>query len=236
MILLGLVGLVLAALLVSLFLKAKPETLANLVRGAVAAALGFAAVILFLRGQTGLAVASAAAIPMVLGRKALQAFGSQPTPGQTSSVETDWLSMRLDHDTGAADGEVKRGAHTGRRLAELALTELLSLLEQCRSGDNQSAALLEAYLDRVHPDWRDSANGGAQQGAAGNDGGASSPSFSGAMTREEAYAVLGLQPGAGDSEIREAHRNLMKKLHPDQGGSNYLAGKINAAKDLLLGS
>lgn len=54
------------------------------------------------------------------------------------------------------------------------------------------------------------------------------------MTEEEAYKVLGLDAGAGPEDIRRAHRALMKKVHPDQGGSNWLASRINQAKDMLL--
>ncbi len=93
----------------------------------------------------------------------------------------------------------------------------------CR-GDAVSVALLETYRDRLHPGWRDEET--AQE---------PSPAPSAAMSAEEAWRVLGLAPGAGEAAIREAHRRLMKKLHPDQGGSDYLAAKINQAKDLLLG-
>ena len=54
------------------------------------------------------------------------------------------------------------------------------------------------------------------------------------MDVEEAYATLGLEPGASADAVKQAHRRLMKKLHPDQGGSTYLASKINQAKDVLL--
>jgi len=101
-------------------------------------------------------------------------------------------------------------------------------------SDPQSHALLEAYLDRTHPNWREAfagdagASAGAGQGAPGSGG-------AGPMTREEALAILGLAEGASESDIRTAHRSLMKQFHPDQGGSDYLAAKINEAKDLLLG-
>jgi DnaJ-class molecular chaperone len=91
--------------------------------------------------------------------------------------------------------------------------------------------LLEAYLDRIHPDWRDELAGGR---ASGGSGGSSARPSSSDMTVEEAYAILGLAPGADSEAIREAHRRLMVKLHPDHGGSDYLATKINRARDVLL--
>jgi DnaJ family protein C protein 19 len=55
------------------------------------------------------------------------------------------------------------------------------------------------------------------------------------MSREEAYEVLGLHPGASETDIREAHRRLMRGAHPDAGGSDWLAARINQARDILLG-
>ena len=144
-----------------------------------------------------------------------------PTPGQTSEVETEFLSMRLDHDTGEMDGTVLQGRYEGRTLRELGLPELLELLDECR-GDRQSMAVLEAYLDRVHEDWR-----GHRRAPPGR-----SPD---GMSEDEARAVLGVGPDATREEIVQAHRRLMQRLHPDRGGSDYLAAKLNAAKDLLLG-
>ena len=144
-----------------------------------------------------------------------------PTPGQTSEIETAFLSMRLDHDTGEMDGTVLQGRHEGRTLRELGLPELLELLDECR-GDRQSMAVMEAYLDRVHEDWR-----GHRRPPPGR-----SPD---GMSEDEARAVLGVGPDATREEIVQAHRRLMQRLHPDRGGSDYLAAKLNAAKDLLLG-
>jgi hypothetical protein len=149
-------------------------------------------------------------------------------PGKRSDVETAWLRMSLDHDSNTMDGLVLQGRWRGRRLAELSAAQLLDLLAELRVADGDSAALLEGYLDAVHAGWR-----GAQ---AGDDAPGSAPrAAAGAMTREEAYRVLGLAPGAGQEEIRRAWRELMKRNHPDQGGSPYLAAKINEAKELLLG-
>ena len=145
-----------------------------------------------------------------------------PTPGQTSEVETAFLRMRLDHDTGEMDGTVLRGRYEGCTLRGLGLEELLELLDECHA-DRQSMAVLQAYLDRVHEDWRDHRRpprGGSADG----------------MNEDEARAVLGVGPDATREEIVQAHRRLMQRLHPDRGGSDYLAAKLNAAKDLLLGS
>jgi hypothetical protein len=153
-----------------------------------------------------------------------------PAAGSASEIETEYLRMRLDHDTGAMSGMVRRGPHAGRRLEELSETELIELWRDCRIADEPSARLMESYLDRLRPDWRDAAG----TARAAGSGGRSRPS-SDAMSREEALAILGLAPGADAAAIHKAHRDLMMKLHPDHGGSNYLAAKLNRAKEVLLG-
>jgi hypothetical protein len=134
--------------------------------------------------------------------------------------------MRLDHDTGTMTGTVLSGRFAGMRLEEMTHADLIALLRECRTGDEEGARLVEAYLDRAHPDWRDDL-GAADSGprhASGPD-----------VSVDEAYAILGLGPGATKDAVREAHHRLMKQLHPDHGGSDYLAGKINRARDVLLG-
>jgi hypothetical protein len=141
-----------------------------------------------------------------------------------------FVRMQLDHDTGALSGEVISGSFAGRSLDALDREELLALRDEA-SGDGESLALVEAYLDRRMPGWRDDVEGDAAAGAGA--GGASDAT--GPMTNQQAYEILGLAPGASQADIRAAHRRLMKKVHPDQGGSTFLAAKINEAKDLLIG-
>ena len=151
--------------------------------------------------------------------------------------------MTLDHDSGAMEGSVLQGRHAGRRLDELSEPQLLDLLDECSLRDDEGRRLLEAYLDRtLGADWRERAeeraahtHAGAGTGAGRGQGWGRKSAGRTPMTREEAYEILGLSPGAREDEIKEAHRTLMRKLHPDHGGSNYLAAKINQAKELLLG-
>lgn len=157
-------------------------------------------------------------------------FGRGPA-GDASTVETAMLAMRLDHVSGQMSGRVRQGSAAGRELAELSLPELLALLAECRAADPDSVPLLEAWMDRAAPDWR--AAESAHEETAGGDG-PRSPA-GGPMTRAEALAVLGLSEGADPAAIRSAHRRLMRAAHPDQGGSDWLAARINQARDLLLG-
>jgi DnaJ domain len=152
-------------------------------------------------------------------------WGKAKTPGQKSRVATSLLAMELDHDSGTMDGEVLSGPCKGKRLSSLNQQEIISFHSLCKQAGDQSLPLYEAWLDRSQPEWRAVWGGGAKAAAAGG----------GTMTREEAYAVLGLKSGASIEDVKAAHKRLMKDFHPDRGGSDYLASKINAAKDVLLG-
>ena len=162
-----------------------------------------------------------------------------PRPGANSSVQSRFFAMTLDHETGSMDGRVLEGNHEGSMLSQLTLSDLVSLHSEIEPIDRKSADLLEAYIDRAHgTDWRgtgqyEEADANAGAGAGAGDTGRRGSS--GNMSRSEALSVLGLQEGCTTDEIREAHRRMMKSAHPDAGGSDYLAAKVNEAKDVLLG-
>lgn len=222
----GLLILILLLWGLNAYSKADPRVVARVVRpsGGILALGG--AVWLGMRGRIEIA------IPLGLFGLGLLGWGPMATssifqrteksPGQTSRVRSAALEMELDHDSGAMRGTVLAGRYRGQTLETLDVSALLGLLAEF---DPESQSLLAAYLDRREPGWRDHAQG---------DPGAGSGRTRGKMTEEEAYQILGLKPGASVDEIGRSHRTLMKKLHPDQGGSTYLAAQINEAKEILL--
>src|SRR5271165_3811687 len=217
-------------MLVYLFVNADPARLARglKVTGIVIAVLAVAT--LAISGRlAALLMPLAMLMPALIRVRSLLDRYRPPAGGQTSTVATPFLRMTLDHDTGSMTGTILRGRFNGMRVEELGPADLLALLRECRAEDEEGARLLEAYLDRVHPDWRDEL-AGERTGSSGSG----ARSTSGDMTVEEAFAILGLAPGADAEAIKEAHRRLMVKLHPDHGGSDYLATKINRARDVLL--
>lgn len=226
---LGLALLVLVLIVGRAFTRANPQSLAKSIKQAAGITLLVISVFLIATGKFVLG------LPLVFFAFSLLGYSfpwqngtgnARKSEGQRSSVRTDMLEMTLDHDTGEMIGVVRRGQFTGRKLADLSANELNALLQEAYERDAQAAQLLEAYISR----FGDAANGG---GARSSRGGGPAPN-AGPMTLAEAYAVLGLEPGASREAVLQAHRGLMKKYHPDQGGTTYLATKINEAKDILL--
>ena len=226
---LGVIVLILLLFAAYSFSKADPKQLARVLRYLGGGAALLFAIFLLVRG----AIVPAVSIGLIglglLGYAPLSRlnFGgrTQKSPGQVSRVRTAFLEMELDHDSGALRGRILAGRHHGAALDDLDVPTLITLLSEI---DENSIPLLAAYLDRRQPRWREHAPGDA--GAANG----SRPSRGSKMTEEEAYQILGVQPGATVQDIARAHRSLMKKLHPDQGGSTYLAARINEAKDVLI--
>jgi hypothetical protein len=224
---LGILALVLGLWALNVVSRVDPKVAARVMKAAGGLlSLGFA-VFLGLRGEIGVALPLGAFGLGLLGWLPFGPAGfstrTQKSGGQTSRVRSAMLQMELDHDSGAMRGRFTAGPHQGADLDSLAVPVLASLLN---GVDEESRALLLAYLDRRDPTWREHAQGdtASRRGFAAT----------GKMTDEEAYQILGVQPGAAAAEITRAHRSLMKKLHPDQGGSTYLAARVNEAKDTLL--
>jgi DnaJ domain len=216
------------------FTKANPKHVAALLRKLGGALALIAAGFMVLRGEIAVAIPVGLFGFGLLGWSThwMPSFGSraQKSTGQTSQVRTAFLDMQLDHDSGTMRGRVLAGRYEGVSLDALDMPALAGLFKEI---DDDSRSLLAAYLDRRDAGWREHAqtDAGAGSGRAGWSGG---PPRSGKMTEEEAYQILGIQPGAATQDITRAHRTLMKKLHPDQGGTTYLAARVNEAKDVLL--
>lgn len=219
--------------------KNRPKKLSKLAAGAAAALLS----VLLLLTATGrlhwIAAVFAGLLPFVRWATSLFAgplignwmrgafFGRQApaagasAPPRMSTVATDDLRMTLDHESGEMTGEALTGSLAGQALAALELEAILPWRAELANAD--SVQLLDAYLDRRFPDWREPPRGEA-------------PPTRGSMDAAQALAVLGLEAGASEKEIVAAHRRLMQKLHPDRGGTDYLAATLNQAKAVLTGA
>lgn len=221
--------LVLGALIVllaaaHLYVRANPTMLARHIRTAAGIMAASAALLLLTRGAAGFAALAGLAAAWLLWGQA-RLTRSAPKAKQVTSIKTDHLDVQLDHDSGLITGHVLKGMFAGRTLQNLKPAELALLWQDCRFVDMKSAQILEAYLDKVHPTWQADIARGEEAMARGPDG---------KMGEKEALEILGLKKGAGEEEIRKAHRELMMRLHPDRGGSTYLASKVNEAKAVLL--
>ena len=234
---LALVVLAVGALGIAWFLRANPSSLARFVRIVMVfvGAIGVGGMLIFgmrflpgllpeLFGLAGLVIT--ALIARALRNRPSGGFSS-PGTGRRTEVRTAFLQAWIDHDTGDVGGTVLSGRFAGRTLDSLADGELLELHEES-SADADSRRVLESYLDRrLGADWRNARqpppHGSAPRGPRTD------------MTREEALAVLGLAEGAGEDDIKAAHRRLIQRMHPDVGGTADLAARINRAKDVLLG-
>ena len=164
-------------------------------------------------------------LPMWQLFKGRAAAAKPPNRGQVSTIRTEFFDMELQHDDGSMDGAVLRGKFSEKRLSTLKLPGLLELYEECRK-DADSAQILEAYIDRAFPNWKENTQGDYEGAAVISD----EP----LMTETLASEILGLDENADKEQVTKAHRSLMQKMHPDRGGSDYLAKKINAAKDFLI--
>lgn len=224
--LVALVALVFLAASLRMVMVTSPARLATFLRRAVPVSMIAGGGVLTLIGR------GAIGIPLVgLGLAAYQRAKRREPPvamdeEAVSTVRSEWLDMVLDHSSGSLDGTVVRGSFARRSLKGLSGAELQVLRDELAS-DADSLRLLEAYLDRRVPGWRTNTQSQARDGLGGAP-------RTGPMTEQEAHQILGLQPGATLAEIRDAHRRLMKRVHPDHGGTDFLAARINEAKAFLI--
>lgn len=249
-----LIAVVVAVLIVRSFMRSSPEKAAKFIRQfGLAIAAGLLLFLLMTGRLPWLFGLAAAAIPFArrllpmlryvpflhnLLRRYQTGKANQagPASGQTSSVEARFVRMLLDHDSGSMDGKILHGMHKGAHLAQLTLQQLVALLGEWQdqsSGDNDSAALLQAYLDRMHPDWHSRADSAGYSYDTSDDAAGRTLSGRDDMSRTEALQILGLTDTATQADIIAAHKHLMQKNHPDRGGSTWLAAKINLAKERL---
>lgn len=215
--------------------RANPRKLALGMRKAAGVALFAVAGFLALRGALPIAIPIAAFALTLVGGSGAGGFGggfgsAQKSQGQTSQVETERLEMELDHDSGYMDGKVLSGRFAGRALSSLSDREAIELYNDFAADRLKEASLMEAYLDWRVAGWREKAEEAAEASAG------RARSRGARMSPDEARAVLEVGLDASEDDIRQAHRRLMMKMHPDHGGSTYLAARINEAKEVLLGS
>jgi hypothetical protein len=223
----GFLVLVVGLWVLNLISKADPKIAARVVKASGGLVSLAFAIFLGVRGELAIAIPLGA---FGLGMLGWMPFGpagfsarTQRSKGQTSRVQTQFLELELDHDSGAMNGTIIAGSKRGSSLDVLSVETLAGLVSEF---DEESRALLVAYLDRRDAGWREHAQADAATGSG-------SSASSGKMSENEAHQILGLQPGASVDDVAQAHRRLMKRLHPDQGGSTYLAARINEAKEVL---
>jgi DnaJ domain len=237
---LGVAFLLSVLLLAHWVTAADPRALVKGVRYGGAAAAVCIALYLLISGRWPIALAAVSAgLPFFLRWKALRerVRGSAgPSAGRRSQVETAMLRMSLDHETGEVLGSVLKGAFSGQDLDALSRSELAGLLAECRGEDPQSVPLLQSYMERrFGADWDENAQAEDASSESGRADAGGRARGSTVMTKSEALDILGLEEGAGRDQIREAYHRLILKNHPDQGGSAYIAAKLNQAKAVLLG-
>jgi DnaJ-domain-containing protein 1 len=209
------------------FSNVKPQALARMIKRTAAVFAFTIALVLLVRGRLDMALLLSMGGLSLLGWSGwrFNPFSKQ-MPG-LSQMRSKTILIMLDIRSGMMTGQVLEGPFAGRALASLTESEQQQLLQFCCSVDPEGVVLLETYLDRLASGWRKADQADRNTGTRGF-------AQSGAMTEQEAYQILGLEAGASTQDIRRAHRTLMKKFHPDQGGTTYLAVRINQAKDLLL--
>jgi membrane protein implicated in regulation of membrane protease activity len=216
-----------AALIAMASIAAKGGRRARATLGVIAIVV--AILLLMARAPLGAVAAAIIAVLAIVGvvtaarpRKRRRRRGYARSRSTGSTVRTAVIEMTMAED-GGIEGRVLNGAFAGRTLESMTVAEILDLALQVPETDRRTLTLLTTYLDRMRPGWSSDDKKQPEEDAA-------PPVGNGSMTRDQAYEVLGLSPGATDDEIEAAYRRLIRRVHPDAGGSTALAAQINAAK------
>jgi hypothetical protein len=215
------------------FANANPAALALVMRRGGGGVALLVAVLFLLRGRLDMAIGLGGLGAWLLGFRngsLLRMFKSSGGRGarKVSCVRSAMIEMELDHESGKMQGTVLAGPDEGKSLDAMTRPQCEALYDLCCQDDPEGARLMEAYLDRRFAGWRAATQNQRDPGRR------STRRHPGAMSEDEAYEVLGLQKGAPEEEVVRSHRSLMKKLHPDHGGSTDLAARVNEAKDVLM--
>ena len=219
--------------LVGTFVNAQPRAIIAALKLFAASFVAMAGMGAFALGRLGLPIAFIGAVALTAARLRAQQRPPDPLHGEApgssgeSTIETAWMSMRLDRASGQMRGRVRRGRFDGRDLASLGFDELLVLRGELAEAEPASLPLLDTWLDRTQAGWRDRRGDDASRGT-----GAARPLLP--MDKAAALEILGLAAGADRTAIEAAYRRVMSKVHPDKGGSDRLASMVNAARDFLL--
>ncbi len=190
------------------------------------------ALLVLVRGNVWLALILFGVALWLLGRASRKIApgaidGPSMRPSQVSRVRSAMIEMDYDQRTGSMSGVVIAGPFEGAPLAALDRDTCGKIYRTSLKDDPDGARLLEAYFDRRFAGWRRVGDGHA-------DAGTQRATPSSRMSEDEAYEVLGLRRGASRDEIVRSHRTVMKKWHPDQGGTADLAARANEAKEVLM--
>lgn len=202
------------------------EHLSPLTRKLFGAVVGGAGVMLALRGRIDIAIVLISLSAWLLGFK-LPTMLDPIGRARRSEIRTMAMLVSINLDNGDIDAQILAGTFTGKMLARLKPQDLIVFAREMAAIDPLGLNLVAQYLDRHAPGWRQHVQFDPQAG----QGAAASMSE---MREQEAYEVLGLEPGASEEAIRGAHRALIARFHPDRGGSTYLAALVNRAKDITL--
>jgi len=223
--------LLIVAYAINRYLRLPAEKQKKLIKVLIISGVAVLMLILALSGRLNWLLAAVGALLPLLPRAAKMLFSLWPAllpyfrryqQNKQTSMHTRFVKLQIDMLNGELQGEVLEGKFKGHKLQAMTLVQLTQLLDECKHEDAESAALLTAYLQRTHPEWEHA--GDSADYSTADTG----------MSEQQARSILGVSENASKKEIIKAHKQIMQKIHPDKGGSDYLAQQVNQAKNTLM--